>query len=333
MSEVIEAPQRLHAVIGLGPVGVAVAQAALRRGERVRLVSFSGERPEEFPADVEVARADVLRADDLRAALRGATHVYNCTNARDYHRWPEQFPPLQRAVLSAAREVGAVLVAVENLYVYGPHEGRDLHEDTPMNGRGPRSSTRVAMTRELDEAHRRGDLRVVRVRASDLLGPRVRVSLAGATLFEPILSGARWVSMMADPDLPHSLSFAPDSGRALVTAGIDPTAPGQVFHAPCSPAVSPRALVSMIAREAGVQTPRIAAVPRVALPVALPLLGVAVPAMQGISENVSMFYERFVVDDARYQRRYREAATPLDEAVRETVRWYRTAARAAGRAA
>ena len=56
---------------------------------------------------------------------------------------------------------------------------------------------------------------MVRVRASDLIGPRVRVSLAGAALFEPILAGRAFVSMMADPDLPHSLTYACDFGRAL----------------------------------------------------------------------------------------------------------------------
>jgi nucleoside-diphosphate-sugar epimerase len=216
----------------------------------------------------------------------------------------------------------AVLVAVENLYVYGPHEGRDLREDTPMLGRGSRSSTRVAMTLALEEAHRRGDVRVVRVRASDLIGPGVRVSLAGATLIEPILAGRPRVSLMAAPDLPHSLTYAPHFGRALLHAGSDPAAQGLVFHAPCAPAVTPRALVAMIAREAGVAAPRIAALPRGLLPVALPLLGVAVPAMRGIGENASMFYERFVVDDTRYQRAYHAPATPLAEVIRETVRGY-----------
>src|SRR5207249_1301386 len=37
-------------------------------------------------------------AEDTRRACAGAANVYNCTNAPDYRRWPEEFPPLQRGV-------------------------------------------------------------------------------------------------------------------------------------------------------------------------------------------------------------------------------------------
>ena len=60
-----------------------------------------------------------------------------CTSAStpNYHRWAEEFPPLQRAVLGAATSADAKLVVLENLYMYGPSTGRSV--------RPPRSTRRA----------------------------------------------------------------------------------------------------------------------------------------------------------------------------------------------
>jgi uncharacterized protein YbjT (DUF2867 family) len=90
----------LHVVYGSGPVGTAVVETLLGQGKRVRVVSRSGAR-KHLPAQVEPMRGDATDPADARRACAGATHVYNCTNPADYHRWPEQFPPLQMARTAA----------------------------------------------------------------------------------------------------------------------------------------------------------------------------------------------------------------------------------------
>jgi len=82
----------LHVVFGSGPVGLAVVDTLLAQGSHVRVVSRSGAR-RSLPAAVEVLRGDATDPDDTRRVCAGATHVYNCTNAVDYQRWPAKFPP------------------------------------------------------------------------------------------------------------------------------------------------------------------------------------------------------------------------------------------------
>ena len=311
---------RLHVVFGFGPTGRAVADALLARGEQVRVVTHTTPAGDLDPR-LEVVLADATDLEQASSACVGATHVYQCMNARDYHRWPEQFPPLQRGVLAAAKAAGATLIALENLYGYGAHGGTPMTEDMPLLGRGSRASTRVAMTRELDEAHERGELTVVRVRAADLIGPHVRQSMAGSDLVEPILDGARSVTLLADPDLPHAFSSAADVGMVMATVALDPTAAGLVFHVP-SVAVAPRALVSALAIAAGRPAPAVRWVPRWALPVLLPIAGVFVPPMRGLSESTWMFYEPFLVDSRRFEERYGRGATPLATTLEATVAWY-----------
>jgi nucleoside-diphosphate-sugar epimerase len=316
----MQAATELHVVYGNGPVGTAVVAALLQQGQRVRVVTRSGAR-KHLPPAVEVVRGDATDPADARRACAGASHVYNCTNPRDYHRWPEQFPPLQRGVLAGAAAAGAKLIAMENLYLYGPHGGVPMTEDLPQRGAGPRSTTRREMSAELFAAHRSGRVRAASVRASDLFGPHVRESLAGERLFAPILAG-KPLRLMADPDLPHSLTYAPDAGRAMVAVGADDAALGQAWHVPNAPAVTLRAFVALACAEAGVP-PRLSALPRPLTRALLPLLGLVVPPMRGLGENAYIFYEPYIVDHSRYARAFGDHATPLADAVRETVRWYR----------
>ena len=209
---------------------------------------------------------------------------------------------------------------MENLYLYGPHGGVPMTEEMPQRGNGPRSTTRREMSAELFAAHRSGRVRVASVRASDLFGPHVRESLAGERLFGPALAG-KPVQLMANPDLPHSLTYAPDAGRAMVAVGADDAALGQAWHVPNAPAITLRAFVGLVCAEAGVP-PRLSALPRPLTRALLPLLGLFVPPMRGLGENAYIFYEPYVVDHSRYAQAFGDHATPLPDAIRETVRWY-----------
>jgi nucleoside-diphosphate-sugar epimerase len=264
----------LHVVFGNGPVGLAVVDTLIAQGKKVRVVSRSGAR-RSLPESVEVVRGDATHPEDTRQVCAGASHVYQCTNAPDYHRWPQQFPPLQRGILAGAVAAGAKLIVMENLYMYGPHGGAPITEATPLRGHGPRSTTRRLMTEELFAAHRAGKVRAVSVRASDLLGPHVTESLVGERFFGPLLAGKK-VQMFADPDMPHSVSFVGDVGRAMVMVGARDEALGQPWHVPNAPAVTLRAFAELVRQETGT-LPRMSYVPRAVTRVLLPALGLAVP--------------------------------------------------------
>ena len=74
-------------------------------------------------------------------AARGASVVYQCLNA-PYTQWPQRFPPLQRAVLTAAERTDALLVTMENVYGYGPTGGSPMTEDLPLAATTVKGKTR-----------------------------------------------------------------------------------------------------------------------------------------------------------------------------------------------
>lgn len=312
--------QELHVVYGVGPTGTSVVEELVARGKHVRVVSRSGDRGS-FPSEVEVVRGDATDPVSTQATSAGASHVYNTTNARDYHKWPEQFPPLQRGVLEGAAANGARLIVMENLYMYGPHGGVPMTEAMPMRGHGSRSTTRIQMTNDLLAAHRSGKVQALSVRASDLYGPGVRQSLVGADVFNPLVAG-KPVQLQASLDVPHSVTFIRDVGRAMVTLGQDERAFGQAWHVPNAPATTLREFLTMAFAEAGFP-PRMSSLPRSLTRLLLPVLGLAVPPVRGLEENLYILYEPYIVDHSKFARAYGDSATPLEQGIRETVAWYR----------
>jgi hypothetical protein len=119
----------LHVIFGTGAVGMSVMDELIRRSRRrVRMVNRSGRA--RVPPGVEVVGGDATDEAFARGASEGASVVYFALNP-PYNKWPELFPPLQAGVLDGAASAGAKLVAMENLYMYGPTQGRPLTEDLP----------------------------------------------------------------------------------------------------------------------------------------------------------------------------------------------------------
>src|SRR5215203_5037173 len=305
----------LHVVFGTGAVGMAVMDELIQRGpRRVRMVNRSGRV--RVPHGVEVVGGDATEETFAREASEGASVVYFALNP-PYYKWPELFPPLQAGVLEGAAAAGAKLIAMENLYMYGPTDGRPLTEDLSYAANTRKGRVRARMSQELMEAHTSGKVRVAIGRASDFFGPRVLTSAAGEQVFARAVEG-KSAQVAGDPDQPHTYTYAPDIGKGLVILGEREEALGQAWHLPSPETTTTRQFVEIIFKEGG-KPVRIQAAPKILLRA----IGLFNP---GIRETIEMLYEfeePFVVDDSKFEQAFGKHATPLEEAIRETVQWYR----------
>ena len=306
----------LHVVFGTGPVGTSVMEALIRRGRcRVRMVNRSGRA--RVPEGVEVVGGDATHEAFAREVSQGASVVYFALNP-PYNKWPELFPPLQAGVLEGAAAAGAKLVAMENLYMYGPTDGRPLTEDLPYAPNTRKGKVRARMSEELMEAHSSGRVQVAIGRASDYFGPRVLVSAAGEQVFGRAVEG-KSAQVAGDPDQPHTYTYAPDVGRGLVILGEREEALGEVWHLPSPETLTTRRFVEMIFEEVG-KPARVQAAPKILLRA----MGLFNPGMRELIEMLYEFEEPFVVDHSKFEEAFGEHAPPLRKAIGETVRWYRT---------
>ena len=232
------------------------------------------------------------------------------------------FPPLQRAVLSAAEHTDALLVSLENLYGYGPTGGAPMTEDLPLNATTSKGRARAAMTAELLAAAEGGRVRIAIGRASDFFGAGATQSTLGARVFGHAVAGKR-ADFIGNPDLDHTYSYVPDIAAGLAVLGADERAVGQVWHLPGPETVTTRAVLELIATEVGHRVP-VRSVPKLVLSA----LGLVNPMMRGLAEMAYEFEEPFVLDTTKFVSTFGAAGTPLDVAVKETVTWYQSQRRA-----
>jgi nucleoside-diphosphate-sugar epimerase len=305
----------LHVIIGTGPLGLWTARTLLTLGRRVRLVNRSGQAPA-APAAVEVVRGDARDLASVTALTRGATAVYQCAQPA-YHRWVQEFPALQAAILGAARANGARLIVAENLYMYGDPQGRPLTEATPYAAHTRKGRVRQLMTETLFAADQAGEIQAASARGANFFGPDD--SLSTGMVFRPVLAG-KPATLLGRLDQPHTYTYVADFGRTLALLGTSTTGLGRAWHVPSAPPVTQTELIDLVsaAAERPVRT-------RVAGKFLLSALGLFNPL---IAESVEMLYEHthpFVMDSSAFSRTFGVQPTPLAEAVHATVDWCRAA--------
>jgi nucleoside-diphosphate-sugar epimerase len=305
-------------IFGTGAIGLATLNALRRRGEPVRMVNRSGTAP--VPDDVEILGGDASDPGFATAAAQGAQVVYQTLNP-PYHQWVELFPALQAGVLAAAQATGARLVSMENVYMYGRPAGQPLTETRPYAAHTKKGQLRARMARELLAAHQAGNVQVAIGRASDYFGPRGGAqSNLGDRVFPPALAG-RTATVMGDPDQPHTYTYIPDIGEGLAVLGEHPDTPGEVWHLPNDPQNrTTRQLVDTIYQLAGQPKTRLRGTPVLLLRA----LGVVNPTVRELVELQYEFQEPFIVDSSKIATKLGVNATPLEQALADTLASYRT---------
>jgi nucleoside-diphosphate-sugar epimerase len=318
----------LHVIVGAGAVGSATAHELARACHDVRIVSRRGSGPAP-PAGAAGAGAsttsiiaDAADAADPSAMQRisdGAAAIYNCANP-PYNRWPTDWPPISRSLLTTASSTGAVLVTMSNLYGYGPVD-HPMTESDPLASTGSKGRVRAAMWTDAIAAHESGRARVAEARASDFFGPGVTAtSQIGDRLIPRLLVG-KPVRVLGDPDAPHSWTYVPDVGRALAVLGTDERAWGRAWHVPSAPPVPIRQVVEMLAGLAQLPTPRVSQLPRWAVRA----VGAVSSLVRELDEVRYQFDRPFILDSSAFASTFGAVATPLPAALAATLSFFQLA--------
>lgn len=305
----------LQVVLGAtGGAGSAIVEALAARGARVRAVSRAGDAA--VPEGVERFAADVATPEGARRAVEGAVVVYHAVQP-DYVHWKDQFPPMNRAIVDATAQAGAKLVFVDNLYMYDPTQG-PITEATPETRSTPTCRLRHEMGQELLAAHRAGTLRVTIGRASDYYGPGAVNATLGERMFGQLLAGKK-TQWMGRLDQPHTVNYLPDLGRAFATLGEHDGADGRVWILPGGDPLTGADFLASAIAAAGT-----GATPGVVSPGMMKVAGLFVPFLRAYGEMLYQWTGPFTTDARAFEEAFGPfALTPADEAMAETVAWFR----------
>jgi nucleoside-diphosphate-sugar epimerase len=305
-----------HVVLGTGAIGRAIAEELIKWGESVRMVNRSG-KMEEVPAGVQVVASDLYDPAKVREVTQGAKVVYQSAQPQ-YYEWPAKFPSLQESIIDGLTGSGAKLVIVENLYAYGDTDSKPMTEDMPYRAQTRKGRVRAALSEAALAAHREGKVCVTIGRGSDYFGPWATASSMGGLVFYPLLQG-KPAQIGGSAKMPHTHTYIRDFAKALVILGEREEADGQAWHVPNDmPGITQGELIHMFAEAAGIQ-PRIQAVGKL-------MMSLAGLFNKEAKESVEMLYEfekPFIVDSSKFERTFGTKATPISEAIKETVDWYK----------
>lgn len=303
----------VYVVTGAGPVGWTVAEQLAEQGHSVRVLTRSGSGPD-HPL-VERRTLDVSDPAQLGEAFEGAKAIFHCIHGSAYSAsaWAKELPKAERAVLAAAGEAGAVVVFPESLYSYS-EPGNTMAEHSPRDARGGKRGIRTALL-NLRSASTTDTVSVV---AGDFFGPRVRTAHAGERMVPTLLSG-KGVQVIGSAEQPHSFTYVPDLAAAMIKAAQAPSLWNRVWHAPTGPALTQRSIATSFAIAAGVEAPKVGAVPGWVIRAA----GLFSAGMRELAEMLYQFERPFVMDSRVSQQALALKPTPHHEAARATVAWWR----------
>lgn len=198
--------------------------------------------------------------------------------------------------------------------MYGRFTGI-LVEDAPIRASTKKGKVRAAMAQQILEAHTAGKVRAVIGRASDFFGP-YDTALTGY-LFQTAVQG-KAANLVGRTDQPHSFTYVADFGRLLATLGTRDEALGEVWFTPTNPPITQADLVKLIEAALG-------------RPVKTMVGGKWLMQLMGffnkdMAEMVEMMYEwtsPFIIDSSKAEHVFGLKPTPLQDAIRATVNWFR----------
>ena len=297
-------------VIGYGPVGATVVDQLIGAGRRVRVVTRSGSGPN----GAERIVADAGDPSAIAAAIGDSPSVYMCFHAPySAKAWAAMLPGMEAGVLAHAAATGAAVATAESLYAFDATAG-PISATTPLRPVSRKGEVR----RTLLAARTASDARVVSVVAGDFVGPRVVMAHAGDRMMVPLLAG-KTLRPVGDIDQPHAFTHVPDLAAAMIRATTLDGIGHEVVMAPSAGSLTMRDLIARAAAAAEIDNPAVAPVSARLLA----LIGLLSPTMREVSEMSYQFTAPFEVDARDGERRLALAATPWEQAIAETVAWWR----------
>jgi nucleoside-diphosphate-sugar epimerase len=301
-----------HVVLGSGTVGTKLATRLSAAGKKVVLISRStNSRP---IANVECVKGDASSISSLLTACPKADFIYNCVNP-PYDKWDTEWPPIQQAIIEFSTRTDAVLVTCSNLYGYGPHQGV-LTEDLPLRATWKNGRVRADMWLEVKELHDAGKIRATEVRGSDYISASDQSRMGDRVV--PRLMQGKSVQLLGSVDTLHTWTDPDDVANLMMVVAEEEVAWGKPWHVPSNEPMTQRNVVRDIARELGIENPKVSSVPIYVEK----MLGVFNPVMRELSQTAYQFNEPFIMSDENSRKTFGLQPKPWNQIISDLVSEY-----------
>lgn len=307
----------LHTILGANSIiGTELISVLHHSGADVRTVSSNP-----YPVHGQDHHViDFLNYEEVVHAVAGSSYVYLILQLPyRTQTWKEEWPPIMRHCINACKEAYAKLIFLDNSYMYGK-AGGVITEQTPYEPIGEKGQVRAMVASLLQEEMNKGSITGSIARSASLYGPGVvDRNTVGHFVFGNLIKG-RKPKLMANPDVPRSLSYLPDVASALYILATHDTANGKVWHVPTArPALTGRAFASLAASCLNVRGSQVKVWYRWEYAIAQ-LFDSYYPELD---EMKRMEQSPFLFDSSQFEFTFQFTPTPYMEGIKATADWFR----------
>ncbi|HEY6488911.1 MAG: NAD-dependent epimerase/dehydratase family protein [Terracidiphilus sp.] len=309
----------LHTILGAGgSISNALVEELSARKLPFRLVSRTKASAQ---GAAQSLSADLTDPQQTIDAVAGSRIVYLLAGLKyDHKLWAATWPRIMDNVLEASKRSGARLIFFDNVYMYGRVRGA-MTEETPFRPTSRKGEIRAAVATTLINAWKAGLLTAMIARAADFYGPRAKNGVANAMIFDPMSKRQTPMCLVSDV-LPHSYTYVPDAGRALVTLAEFDSAWNQTWHLPTTAhPLTSRELITAAAQAMG-RPPKY----RILSRPMVKLFGFINPTVREVYEMLYQNDAPYLFDSSKYARAFGFGGTPYAEGIQATAVSYRATA-------
>ena len=301
----------MQTILGVGTIGKYVAKALPEYTDKIRLVS---RHPQKVNDGDELVTADLLKAEELKEAIKGSEVVYLTVGVPyRYKQWLIQWEMIMRNVIHACKMNGAKLVFFDNVYPYGKVDGW-MTEETPINPNSKKGKIRARVDEMLMYDIKKGKLQAIIARAADFYGPDTPNSFPNNMVIQKLLNGKKAAWLM-DDSKKHSFTYTPDAGKATALLGNTESAYNQVWHLPADHNVlTGKEFIELAAKTCGVE-PKYSVLKKSQLKIA----GWFNPIVKETIELLYQFDSDYLFDSSKFDKAFDFKKTTYEEGIVATV--------------
>ncbi|MFC6099902.1 NAD-dependent epimerase/dehydratase family protein [Olivibacter domesticus] len=295
-----------------GAIGTELAKTLRSYDQHIRLVSRT---PQPVDPSDELFVADLCNAEDTEKAVAGSSVVYLCVGLKyDIKVWREKWPIIMQNTINACLKHKAILVFVDNVYMYAVSALKHMTENATTNPISKKGQVRQGIIKMLFDAINEKNLQACVARSADFYGPGIKNSILLELVYNNLKNDKTALWQQSKNKI-HSFTYTPDAAKAIALLGNNPKALGQIWHLPTAKEkLTGQEWINLLASHLH-KKPKLLVLPEWLLKI----MGIFSPLMKELEEMSYQYKYDYYFDSSKFEEAFEFIPTPVNKAIEEIV--------------
>jgi len=195
-----------------GNVGKVVVPYLAKKGYHIKAVGRN--KPNFDLENVENIGLDYDNQDDFNIVVAKSDATLVLVGFEYKAKvWQEKWPKFTKMLVEACSKAKSKVVFFDNVYGYGLVAGK-MTEESKLNAETKKGLVRVEVQNILEEAQKKGEIKLVIAKSADFYGPNINTSVLGDRFFD-FIQTKNTVEIFGNQEKKHNYTYVLDIAPAL----------------------------------------------------------------------------------------------------------------------